>query len=369
MESPWPAVVLGTLAVMTALLTIWVLRRRRPRRRAWRVAIVGGLCALLLAGLATVFGVNAAIGYAPTVASLGQLAGLSALGTPFAAAEFPTAGQARQQTSDLLPSPLWPTGPGRVVYFTLGNPALQIPSSRHYVYLPPGYGRDQRRYPVVYLLHGHPGGSEDWMRSGRAARTMDLLVNQRVLPPMIIVSPDVTAGLSRDSSCLDAVDGPQITTFLLQDIIGWVDTHLQTKAERTQRSLGGMSSGGYCTLDVGVQHADRFSVLLALVPYGDPGVSVLQPILGGRKDLFDAHSPSLYLPKVVPAGPLSIFLDSGDADPAELRRVRALYDLIRQRGWDAEFRVEPGQGHNWYEARAGLPWALLFAARHFTESS
>lgn len=366
METPWPAVVLGALALLTAGLTISIIRRRRPQRRAWRVAIVGGLCALLLAATGTAFGVNAAIGYAPTVASMGQIAGLSALGTPFAAAEFATAGQ---QSSSLLPSVLWPTGPGRVVFFTLGSPALEIPSSKHYVYLPPGYGQSQRRYPVVYLLHGHPGGSEDWMRSGRAARTMDLLVNQRVLPPMIIVSPDVTAGLSRDSSCLDAVDGPQITTFLLQDIIGWVDTHLLSKVARTQRALGGMSSGGYCTLDVGVQHADRFSVLLAMVPYGDPGESVLQPILGGSKDLFDAHSPSLYLPKVVPAAPLAIFLDSGDADPAEVLRVRALYDLIRQRGWDAEFRIEPGQGHNWYEARAGLPWALLFAARHFAESS
>src|SRR5690349_24074344 len=34
------------------------------------------------------------------------------------------------------------------------------------VVLPPGYDRDRRRYPVVYLLHGAQGDEDSWIEYG-----------------------------------------------------------------------------------------------------------------------------------------------------------------------------------------------------------
>lgn len=360
--TPWLAVGLGCLALAAAAATVAVVRRRRQSgRRSWLAATTGSASVLLVAVLAAAAGVNSYAGYVPTVAALGQLAGVTSLGGAFGAQPAMAGGGSATG---------WPTGPGRIVSFTVGDPALQVPASPGYIYLPPGYStQTSRRYPVVYLLHGFPGGSQDWLRAGRAADTLNLLIANRVLPPMIVVAPDVNGGRFRDGGCLNALGGPQITTYLLRDVVGWVDTNLRTYATRSQRAVGGMSSGGYCALDIGLHATGQFGVILAFQPYGDPGMNALKSVLGGRRDLFAAHSPSSYLPRMTFTQRPAIFMDSGDANAAELRRVRDLYALVAQRRLDSTFRVEVGQAHTWIEARTGLPWGLLFAAQRFAAAA
>jgi hypothetical protein len=66
-------------------------------------------------------------------------------------------------------------GPGsRIVEVTINAAALGFHRRPAYVYLPPGYdlrANDHRRYPVVYLIHGNPGGAIDWMRAGAVRRS------------------------------------------------------------------------------------------------------------------------------------------------------------------------------------------------------
>lgn len=359
--TPWLAIGIGALAVAVAVLSVvLVRRRRRGRRRSWLAATTGAVAVLVIAALAAAAGINSYAGYVPTVAALGQLAGVTTMGQTLAAPRVVAAG-------GLATSAGWPSGRGRIASFTLGDPALRIPASTGYLYLPPGYDSQvNRRYPVVYLLHGFPGGSQDWMRAGAAADTMNLLIANRILPPMIIVAPDMNGGRFRDGGCLNALGGPQITTYLLRDVIGWVDTNLRTYRTRSQRAIGGMSSGGYCALDIGLRATSQFGVILAFQPYGDPGTNALNSVLGGRLDLFAAHSPSSYLPRMTFTQRPAIFMDSGDASPAELARVRALYRLVAARHLDSTLRIEAGQAHTWIEARIGLPWGLLFAAQRFT---
>ena len=364
--SPWLAVGMGSVAILVGTITVARIRRRRRADRGVRgVAGVGGATVLIAVSLATATAVNSFVGYIPTIASLGQLAGVTSLGQAIGS---PAVAGSLAATGMLANG--WPVGVGRTVSFNLGDPGLGVPVSTGYVYLPPGYdSQPDRHYPVVYLLHGFPGGAQDWMRAGRVADTMNLLVANHVLPPMIIVAPDVNGGRFRDGGCLNAVGGPQITTYLLRDVLGWVDSHLRTLISPAQRAIGGMSSGGYCALDIGLRATGLFGVLLAFQPYGDPGLSVLPGILAGRTDVYRAHSPTVYLPFMTFVRRPAIFLDSGDASRAEVRRVRALYQLIAARKLDAAFRIETGQSHTWLEARAGLPWGLLFAARHFPDTT
>jgi hypothetical protein len=79
---------------------------------------------------------------------------------------------------------------GTTTRFYVASPAL---GGRHQpvdVYLPPGYAQHpQRRYPVLYLLHGVPGRPGAFLRTVRAGVVEDELVALRKLRPMILVMP------------------------------------------------------------------------------------------------------------------------------------------------------------------------------------
>ena len=61
------------------------------------------------------------------------------------------------------------------------------------VYTPPGYTMD-RKYPVLYLLHGIGGDENEWARQGAPDVILDNLAADKKLVPMIVVLPNGRAG-------------------------------------------------------------------------------------------------------------------------------------------------------------------------------
>jgi enterochelin esterase-like enzyme len=235
------------------------------------------------------------------------------------------------------------------------------------VYLPPDYydpAHASVRYPVVYLIHGYPGNSRDWLRAGRAQQEMDLLLSQHVAGPMIMVFPNANGGWLRDTECLDAVHGMKLETYLTHTVVQTIDGRFRTIAERRGRAIGGMSSGAYCALNLGLRHLNTYSVILASEPYGDPGHRVAATILGGSLRLFEENSPSWYLPSMRFTHPVSVFLDAGTDDSATVGVASELARMVAARGQYVALRLAPGMGHTWREARAELPYSLIFAGRH-----
>ncbi len=71
------------------------------------------------------------------------------------------------------------------------------------VYTPPGYSKD-KKYPVLYLLHGIGGDETEWQRFAHPDILLDNLIADGKAVPMIIVMPngraqkDDRAGRQRD---------------------------------------------------------------------------------------------------------------------------------------------------------------------------
>jgi len=57
------------------------------------------------------------------------------------------------------------------------------------VYTPPGYSAE-KKYPVLYLLHGIGGDEEEWHRGGHPEIILDNLISENIAVPMIIVMPN-----------------------------------------------------------------------------------------------------------------------------------------------------------------------------------
>ncbi|HVP15368.1 MAG TPA: alpha/beta hydrolase-fold protein, partial [Terriglobales bacterium] len=103
------------------------------------------------------------------------------------------------------------TAASRILMTTCPAPSMHEVARSVRVYLPPSYdlpAAASRRYPVVYLLHGWPGGDGNWPGHGRVADTMDSLSARGAIPEMIAVMPNGNGiGLFGRQSWLNSYDG------------------------------------------------------------------------------------------------------------------------------------------------------------------
>lgn len=350
-------IAVGTSVAWTAAAVRGRRAGRRPRHPWLRRLGLGCLVALtLLTG--TGVAVNSYAGYAPDLSALERavpsLVGVRSTGSVPATSGLASTGGHRPALVALL----------------LSDPADGIPPGRTWVYLPPGYddpANAARRYPVIYLIHGYPSSSFDWFGAGRAGNTAALMQRDGLLGPMILVAPDASGGILQDTECLDSTTGgPRLETFLTRTVVSTVDRRFRTIRERSGRAIGGVSSGGYCALNLGLRHQQEFGAVLGIMPYGDPGRNAIRSMLGGDRTLARDNSPADYAGTIPLRYLQSIFLAAGKDDPETHTVVEQMARTLGHRGDYVAMRTNRGLGHNWREARAELPYALAFASTRLT---
>jgi S-formylglutathione hydrolase FrmB len=124
----------------------------------------------------------------------------------------------------------------RLTEWTLRTTALDAPT-RVRVLVPAGYAAHlERRYPVLYLLHGRDGAFSDWTRYGGAERAT-------ARTPLIVVMPDG----GRDAVYTDE-RGDRWPAYHSGELVRWVDRRFRTIATRRGRAIAGLSMGGFGAL-------------------------------------------------------------------------------------------------------------------------
>lgn len=123
----------------------------------------------------------------------------------------------------------------------------------HNVYLPPGYEQGERRYPVIYFLHGW-GGDEN-ADAAAFAGCVARVTQSLGLPPAICVFPNGGRSWYRDYS----VERGLIETHLTRELIPHIDRTYRTLADREHRVLVGFSMGGGGAVRLAVKYPELFS--------------------------------------------------------------------------------------------------------------
>ncbi len=133
--------------------------------------------------------------------------------------------------------------------------SMEAPSigrkSAYNIILPADYETSgDKRYPVLYLLHGLTGNYTNWAGLGaaKAAKGLDL----------IVVMPD--GGNSWYLNWAESGEGQKNAwdDFITKDLIGHVDANYRTIAAREGRAINGLSMGGFGGLSLGLRHPDLF---------------------------------------------------------------------------------------------------------------
>jgi enterochelin esterase-like enzyme len=131
------------------------------------------------------------------------------------------------------------------------------------VYTPPGYATSQKRYPVVYFLHGYGVTAQFYANTLNWPTTIDRAIRDGHLQEMIVVMPDAFTPLG-GSMYSNSVTTGNWEAFVGRDLVGFIDAHYRTIAKRTSRGLSGHSMGGYGTLRIGMKYPDTFVALYSM---------------------------------------------------------------------------------------------------------
>lgn len=133
------------------------------------------------------------------------------------------------------------------------------------VLLPPSYKTSpNRRYPVVYALHGYSIGAEQWASEIHVPQTIEAAFAKGARE-MIVVLPD-TKTMHNGSFYSRSATVGDFENFIARDLVTHVDSHYRTVADRQSRGLAGHSMGGYGTTRIGMLHPDTFGAIYIMSP-------------------------------------------------------------------------------------------------------
>jgi enterochelin esterase-like enzyme len=231
-----------------------------------------------------------------------------------------------------------------VTYFSKTSNSMR----RCFVYTPPGYNTNDKKYPVLYLQHGGGENETGWSSQGHANLIMDNLLAEGKANPFIIVMDNGTwarpaqaqgapAGGGRPGLPEGWADGFKNT--LINDIIPMIDANYRTLANQENRAMAGLSMGGMQTRVITLANTDVFS----------------------HVGMFSGGSIS---PEEVDKSPnfkenvKLVFISFGSHELANPREgtvnPKTNTDALKQAGMNSHFYVSPETAHEWQTWRRSL---------------
>ncbi|MBB3188117.1 alpha/beta hydrolase-fold protein [Microbacter margulisiae] len=141
---------------------------------------------------------------------------------------------------------------------------------RALVYTPPGYSKN-KKYPVLYLLHGIGGDEFEWLNNGHPQVILDNLYAEKKIVPMIVVLPNGRA-MKDDRPVGNIYSADKVQAFaafekdLLHDLIPFIEKNYPVLKDREHRAIAGLSMGGGQALNFGLGNLDKFAWVGAFSP-------------------------------------------------------------------------------------------------------
>jgi putative tributyrin esterase len=248
--------------------------------------------------------------------------------------------------------------------------ALLGRTTNYRILYPPTYQQPEnreKRYPVIYLLHGLTGESGNWLeKTGVAQYAMHY--------DLFIVMVDGANGWYTDSATKPA---DKYESYILRELIPDVEKRFRVSTQRDGRAIAGLSMGGYGAIKFGLKHPEMFALAASMSgaftaaswtekDLKDPGVlrdSVLQTF-GPAGSPTRAANDVLKLAREVSSKQISslpfFYIDSGTEDFL-YNDSREFASLLAQLKIPHEYRQLPGT-HSWPYWDAQLQEILKIAA-------
>ena len=273
----------------------------------------------------------------------------------------------------LLVLPAFTVKAGKIVTDSLRSQTLGA-EVKYNVYLPDGFDKSTKQYPVVYLLHGLYGTYKDWDQTGRMKEVADELIRSGEAKEMVIIMPNAGhPDIHNEWNGYFNMPGWNYEDFFFKEFIPTVEKKYRCVGDKGHRAIMGLSMGGGGSTVYAQRHPDMFSSCYAMSAWLDQ--QIREEPDESKRDKF------YYTCKAVREHSALDFIDNADDATLEaLRTVKWFFDcgdddglvtlsfnlhlkMMSKRVKD-ELRVRDGI-HNWEYWHTALRTSLPFASRNF----
>ena len=263
---------------------------------------------------------------------------------------------------------------GKVVTDSLESKVLGA-SVKYNVYLPSGFDKSDKQYPVIYMLHGLSDTYTSWVERGGMQTVADELIGTGELREVVIIMPNAGGpDIHNTWNGYFNMPGWNYEDFFFKEFLPQVERKYRIISDKGHRAVMGLSMGGGGSTVYCQRHPDMFSSCYAMSAW----LENKQGQVGG-KDL--KKDKLYYVSNAVNEHSALAFIDNADdATLQALRTVKWFFDCgdddflvrlsfelhmkMKEKGVKSELRVRNGV-HNWEYWHTALRTALPFASRNF----
>jgi len=251
----------------------------------------------------------------------------------------------------------------RVVEATYRSALLGLEKS-YLVYLPAGYDAEpNRKWPVLYLLHGSGDDHTGWRDKGQMKIITDEHIESGLTLPMIVVMPDASGvgggpsgGATRNRGYFNQPDWPYEDHFFAE-LIPHIERTYRVVADKQHRAVAGLSMGGGGSVGYAQHHPEMFS---SACPMSGSLGGMSRPTAANNHVAFVENATE---EQVAQLKSVRWWVDCGDDD--FLWQANAdFFRAMKQKGIPLQYRVRNG-GHNWEYWQTALPSVMTFVSVGF----
>ena len=208
-----------------------------------------------------------------------------------------------------------------------------------YVYTPPGYDSSiNKKYPVLYLLHGGGEDERGWANQGKTDLILDNLIADKKAVPMLVVMMD--GNFYGSGGGLAGFGEPALKSFeneLRENVIPFVESNFRTKSNAGNRALAGLSMGGLQTLHAGLKNTSMFSSLGVF----SSGWWANQPTLSDPQYAFMKEHSS-----AINNNLKNFWISMGGPEDIAYKNCKIMLGRFDEMGVKYQYSEYPG-GHSW----------------------
>jgi S-formylglutathione hydrolase FrmB len=247
------------------------------------------------------------------------------------------------------------------------------------VYLPPSYSSSpNKKYPVLYFLHGLFEDETRWSTRGQTDQIMNRMIAEGKIGEFIVAIP--YGGTSFYTNTRDGSE--KWEDAIVTEFIPLVESSYRINTTRATRGISGTSMGGYGALKIAMKHPDLFgsasahsAVLLQDLSAAKVSAGRLQrfqalfdKIYGINQDLsyWEANNPMTLAKDTKKLNGLKLYFDCGTEDDYGFDvGTRQLDEMLTKSGYAHESHLYPGR-HGWDYAMQHTNESLLFHWKAFS---
>lgn len=273
-----------------------------------------------------------------------------------------TSGQLSYKEFSQLTEP--PTADGKnvgaIVNLELPAPISKFHHRNAIAYIPPAYFTDtDTQLPVIVLMNGQPGEPAMWFSGGQLASIMDDYQEAHNGYSPIVISIDATGSLLGNPICVDSAKW-KVMTYIAQDIPNSIKEKLRVDEDQSHWTIGGLSYGGTCSLQVITNHPEAYGTFLDISGQAEPTIGTreetVKEFFNGDEEKFIAVNPADLLKAAAGTEKYAQIAGrfiAGTDDKEAVEALTTLNTLAQAANMDTEYQEVPG-AHDWTTWRAGF---------------